>query len=192
MKIILKRFIENFYENIERELNNFLKSEKLREFNIEKFKIEIIDYKNGVMTPVLEKMKLVSSEVKLYVKNGSDNPYLVEEVFHPFSLSVLVDKLLNTKYTKLLEEFYFDIENEIVKMFNLKNTTELKFEDIFTECLAITELYGKFQVVEGKIIRIFSKGGRAFFEMLLEDERSCILHLTECHLPDILPILNGI
>ena len=77
-------------------------------------------------------------------------------------------------------------------MFNLKNTTELKFEDIFTECLAITELYGKFQVVEGKIIRIFSKGGRAFFEMLLEDERSCILHLTECHLPDILPILNGI
>ena len=193
MERVLKSFIKNFYEAIEKELIEFLTKLDKKEIETTQFSVEIIDYKNSSLTPVIEKIEMVASEIRVYIKSDKKNEYyLIEEIFHQFSLAVLVDKILKTtSYTKILEKFYSDVENEVIKSFTAKNITELKLEGSF-ETLAITELQGKFQLIEGDIKRVVLENEQIFIILEDKEKKSYRLHIIECHLTDILPAINKI
>lgn len=189
-KDFLQNFIENFFEGIENDLENLLKKEKNKKLSVGKFNIDVIDYVNGSETPFIDTIKLDENTVKIYVKNssGSSLPYTVEEIFHPFSLSTLADTLTEkNKYSKLLENFYLELE-ENFKNF-LGDKKEIFLENLDFETLAIYNENGKFNLIEGVATKIFLENDRIFF-ILNEENKEYPVHLIQCNVSDLIRIFN--
>lgn len=189
-------FVVDFFEAIEKDFLNLMKKEKTNKISVDKFEIDVIDYIDNSKTPIMETIKETPLGIFIYVKNKDaiPTPYPVEEIFHPFSLAELADKLTDKqKYSKLLENFYVKSEELVLNYFKEKNITTLSLTEEEFELLAITKSSGVYQVGEGIVTEISIINNRVFFTIKTEEEeQSFTAHIVECNAADLAMILSNL
>ncbi|MGL4970992.1 MAG: hypothetical protein ACRDB6_00855 [Cetobacterium sp.] len=188
-------FIVNFYDKIETEFETLMKKEKVKKLSVANLEVDAIDYLDGSKTPIIETIKEGEHGIEIFLKNKEMVPsaYSIEDIFHSFSLAVLVDKLIKKdKYVKILEEFYVQSEELIkdhLKSLNLKN---LSITDDEYEVLAISKASGAYKVGAGVVKEIFLNNNRVFFNIDGYDEETITAHIVECSAADLAMLLNNI
>lgn len=194
-KLFFNNFITNFFEGIEDEFLAIMKKEKVKKLSVTNFEIDVIDYLDNSKTPILETIKETSEGLFLYIKNKEQtpSPYTVEEVFHPFSLAVLCDKLTKkNKYTELLENFYIESEELVKNFLKEKNLKNLNISDKNFELLALSKSNGSYEIADDIIEEILLINDRVFFSIKNEGSENLLAHIVECNAADLALILNNI
>lgn len=188
-------FIVNFYEKIENEFETLMKKEKTKKLSVGNLEIDVIDYLDDSKTPIIETIKDSENGVEIFLKNKEQipSPYSVEEIYHPFSLAVLVDKLIKkNKYVEILENFYVQSE-ELAKDFLKKQ--QLESLDITTEgfeIFAISKATGTYKIAEGVVTEILLINDRVFVNIKNEDNEVITAHVVECNAADLAMLLNNL
>ncbi|MGL4804343.1 MAG: hypothetical protein ACRC15_04235 [Cetobacterium sp.] len=188
-------FIVNFYEKIEDEFEILMKKEKTKKLSVGNLEIDVIDYLDDSKTPIIETIKDGETGVEIFLKNKEQipSPYSVEEIYHPFSLAVLVDKLIKkSKYVDILENFYVQSE-ELAKNFLKKQ--QLDSIDIVAEgfeIFAISKATGTYKIVEGVVTEILLINDRVFVNIKNEDNEVITAHVVECNAADLAMLLNNL
>lgn len=188
-------FIVNFYEKIENEFETLMKKEKTKKLSVGNLEIDVIDYLDDSKTPIIETIKDSENGVEIFLKNKEQipSPYSVEEIYHPFSLAVLVDKLIKkSKYVEILENFYVQSE-ELAKDFLKKQ--QLESLDITTEgfeIFAISKATGTYKIAEGVVTEILLINDRVFVNIKNEDNEVITAHVVECNAADLAMLLNNL
>jgi len=188
-------FIVNFYEKIEDEFEILMKKEKTKKLSVGNLEIDIIDYLDNSKTPIIETIKDGETGVEIFLKNKEQipSPYSVEEIYHPFSLAVLVDKLIKkSKYVDILENFYVQSE-ELAKDFLKKQ--QLDSIDIVAEgfeIFAISKATGTYKIAEGVVTEILLINDRVFVNIKNEDNEVITAHVVECNAADLAMLLNNL
>lgn len=188
-------FIVNFYEKIENEFETLMKKEKTKKLSVGNLEIDVIDYLDDSKTPIIETIKDSENGVEIFLKNKEQipSPYSVEEIYHPFSLAVLVDKLIKkSKYVEILENFYVQSE-ELAKDFLKKQ--QLESLDITTEgfeIFAISKATGTYKIAEGVVTEILLINDRVFVNIKNEDNETITAHVVECNAADLAMLLNNL
>ena len=188
-------FIVNFYEKIENEFETLMKKEKTKKLSVGNLEIDVIDYLDDSKTPIIETIKDSENGVEIFLKNKEQipSPYSVEEIYHPFSLAVLVDKLIKkNKYVEILENFYVQSE-ELAKDFLKKQ--QLESLDITTEgfeIFAISKATGTYKIAEGVVTEILLINDRVFVSIKNEDNEIITAHVVECNAADLAMLLNNL
>lgn len=188
-------FIVNFYEKIEDEFETLMKKEKTKKLSVGNLEIDVIDYLDDSKTPIIETIKDSENGVEIFLKNKEQipSPYSVEEIYHPFSLAVLVDKLIKkSKYVEILENFYVQSE-ELAKDFLKKQ--QLESLDIATEgfeIFAISKATGTYKIAEGVVTEILLINDRVFVSIKNEDDEIITAHVVECNAADLAMLLNNL
>lgn len=188
-------FIVNFYEKIEDEFETLMKKEKTKKLSVGNLEIDVIDYLDDSKTPIIETIKDGENGVEIFLKNKEQipSPYSVEEIYHPFSLAVLVDKLIKkSKYVDILENFYVQSE-ELARDF--LNKQQLNSLDITTEgfeIFAISKATGTYKIAEGVVTEILLINDRVFVNIKNEDNEVITAHVVECNAADLAMLLNNL
>ena len=188
-------FIVNFYEKIEDEFEILMKKEKTRKLSVGNLEIDVIDYLDDSKTPIIETIKDGETGIEIFLKNKEQipSPYSVEEIYHPFSLAVLVDKLIKkSKYVDILENFYVQSE-ELAKNFLKKQ--QLDSIDIVAEgfeIFAISKATGTYKIAEGVVTEILLINDRVFVNIKNEDNEVITAHVVECNAADLAMLLNNL
>lgn len=188
-------FIVNFYEKIEDEFETLMKKEKTKKLSVGNLEIDVIDYLDDSKTPIIETIKDGENGVEIFLKNKEQipSPYSVEEIYHPFSLAVLVDKLIKkSKYVDILENFYMQSE-ELARDF--LNKQQLNSLDITTEgfeIFAISKATGTYKIAEGVVTEILLINDRVFVNIKNEDNEVITAHVVECNAADLAMLLNNL
>ncbi|MGL4510296.1 hypothetical protein [Cetobacterium sp.] len=188
-------FIVNFYEKIEDEFEILMKKEKTKKLSVGNLEIDVIDYLDDSKTPIIETIKDGETGVEIFLKNKEQipSPYSVEEIYHPFSLAVLVDKLIKkSKYVDILENFYVQSE-ELAKDFLKKQ--QLDSIDIVAEgfeIFAISKATGTYKIAEGVVTEILLINDRVFVNIKNEDNEVITAHVVECNAADLAMLLNNL
>ena len=188
-------FIVNFYEKIEDEFETLMKKEKTKKLSVGNLEIDVIDYLDDSKTPIIETIKNSENGIEIFLKNKEQipSPYSVEEIYHPFSLAVLVDKLIKkSKYVDILENFYVQSE-ELAKNFLKKQ--QLDSLDITTdgfEIFAISKATGTYKIAEGIVTEILLINDRVFVNIKNEDNEVITAHVVECSAADLAMLLNNL
>ncbi len=188
-------FIVNFYEKIEDEFEILMKKEKTKKLSVGNLEIDVIDYLDDSKTPIIETIKDGETGIEIFLKNKEQipSPYSVEEIYHPFSLAVLVDKLIKkSKYVDILENFYVQSE-ELAKDFLKKQ--QLDSIDIVAEgfeIFAISKTTGTYKIAEGVITEILLINDRVFVNIKNEDNEVITAHVVECNAADLAMLLNNL
>ena len=188
-------FIVNFYEKIEDEFEILMKKEKTKKLSVGNLEIDVIDYLDDSKTPIIETIKDGENGVEIFLKNKEQipSPYSVEEIYHPFSLAVLVDKLIKkSKYVDILENFYVQSE-ELARDF--LNKQQLNSLDITTEgfeIFAISKATGTYKIAEGVVTEILLINDRVFVNIKNEDNEVITAHVVECNAADLAMLLNNL
>ena len=188
-------FIVNFYEKIEDEFEILMKKEKTKKLSFGNLEIDVIDYLDDSKTPIIETIKDGETGVEIFLKNKEQipSPYSVEEIYHPFSLAVLVDKLIKkSKYVDILENFYVQSE-ELAKDFLKKQ--QLDSIDIVAEgfeIFAISKATGTYKIAEGVVTEILLINDRVFVNIKNEDNEVITAHVVECNAADLAMLLNNL
>ncbi|MGL5279851.1 MAG: hypothetical protein ACRC8M_12380 [Cetobacterium sp.] len=188
-------FIVNFYEKIEDEFEILMKKEKTKKLSVGNLEIDVIDYLDDSKTPIIETIKDGETGVEIFLKNKEQipSPYSVEEIYHPFSLAVLVDKLIKkSKYVEILENFY--VQSEMFARDFLKKQ-QLDSLDITTEgfeIFAISKATGTYKIAEGVVTEILLINDRVFVHIKNEDDEVITAHVVECNAADLAMLLNNI
>lgn len=188
-------FIINFYEKIETEFETLMKKEKTKKLSVGNLEIDVIDYLDDSKTPIIETIKDGENGVEIFLKNKEQipSPYSVEEIYHPFSLAVLVDKLIKkVKYVEILENFYVESE-ELARDFLKKQ--QLESLDITTEgfeIFAISKATGTYKIAEGVVTEILLINDRVFVNIKNEDSEIITAHIVECNAADLAMLLNNL
>lgn len=188
-------FIVNFYEKIEDEFEILMKKEKTKKLSVGNLEIDVIDYLDDSKTPIIETIKDGETGIEIFLKNKEQipSPYSVEEIYHPFSLAVLVDKLIKkSKYVDILENFYVQSE-ELAKDFLKKQ--QLDSIDIVAEgfeIFAISKATGTYKIAEGVITEILLINDRVFVNIKNEDNEVITAHVVECNAADLAMLLNNL
>ncbi|MCX3067506.1 MAG: hypothetical protein ACRDCE_05360 [Cetobacterium sp.] len=188
-------FIVNFYEKIEDEFEILMKKEKTKKLSVGNLEIDVIDYLDDSKTPIIETIKDGETGVEIFLKNKEQipSPYSVEEIYHPFSLAVLVDKLIKkNKYVDILENFYVQSE-ELAKDFLKKQ--QLDSIDIVAEgfeIFAISKATGTYKIAEGVVTEILLINDRVFVNIKNEDNEVITAHVVECNAADLAMLLNNL
>lgn len=188
-------FIINFYEKIETEFETLMKKEKTKKLSVGNLEIDVIDYLDDSKTPIIETIKDGENGVEIFLKNKEQipSPYSVEEIYHPFSLAVLVDKLIKkSKYVEILENFYVQSE-ELARDFFKKQ--QLESLDITTEgfeIFAISKATGTYKIAEGVVTEILLINDRVFVNIKNEDSEIITAHIVECNAADLAMLLNNL
>lgn len=188
-------FIVNFYEKIEDEFEILMKKEKTKKLSVGNLEIDVIDYLDDSKTPIIETIKDGETGVEIFLKNKEQipSPYSVEEIYHPFSLAVLVDKLIKkSKYVDILENFYVQSE-ELAKDFFKKQ--QLDSIDIVAEgfeIFAISKATGTYKIAEGVVTEILLINDRVFVNIKNEDNEVITAHVVECNAADLAMLLNNL
>lgn len=188
-------FIVNFYEKIEDEFEILMKKEKTKKLSVGNLEIDVIDYLDDSKTPIIETIKDGETGIKIFLKNKEQipSPYSVEEIYHPFSLAVLVDKLIKkSKYVDILENFYVQSE-ELAKDFLKKQ--QLDSIDIVAEgfeIFAISKATGTYKIAEGVVTEILLINDRVFVNIKNEDNEVITAHVVECNAADLAMLLNNL
>ncbi|WP_330111590.1 hypothetical protein VSU16_00275 [Cetobacterium somerae] len=188
-------FIVNFYEKIEDEFEILMKKEKTKKLSVGNLEIDVIDYLDDSKTPVIETIKDGETGIEIFLKNKEQipSPYSVEEIYHPFSLAVLVDKLIKkSKYVDILENFYVQSE-ELAKDFLKKQ--QLDSIDIVAEgfeIFAISKATGTYKIAEGVVTEILLINDRVFVNIKNEDNEVITAHVVECNAADLAMLLNNL
>lgn len=188
-------FIVNFYEKIEDEFEILMKKEKTKKLSVGNLEIDVIDYLDDSKTPIIETIKDGETGVEIFLKNKEQipSPYSVEEIYHPFSLAVLVDKLIKkSKYVDILENFYVQSE-ELAKNFLKKQ--QLDSIDIVAEgfeIFAISKATGTYKIAEGVVTEILLINDRVFVNIKNEDNEVITAHVVECNAADLAMLLNNL
>ncbi|MGL5777433.1 hypothetical protein [Cetobacterium sp.] len=188
-------FIVNFYEKIEDEFEILMKKEKTKKLSVGNLEIDVIDYLDDSKTPIIETIKDGETGVEIFLKNKEQipSPYSVEEIYHPFSLAVLVDKLIKkNKYVDILENFYVQSE-ELAKDFLKKQ--QLDSIDIVAEgfeIFAISKATGTYKIAEGVVTEILLINDRVFVNIKNEDNEVITAHIVECNAADLAMLLNNL
>jgi len=188
-------FIVNFYEKIEDEFEILMKKEKTKKLSVGNLEIDIIDYLDNSKTPIIETIKDGETGVEIFLKNKEQipSPYSIEEIYHPFSLAVLVDKLIKkSKYVDILENFYVQSE-ELAKDFLKKQ--QLDSIDIVAEgfeIFAISKATGTYKIAEGVVTEILLINDRVFVNIKNEDNEVITAHVVECNAADLAMLLNNL
>ncbi|MEG0069096.1 hypothetical protein [Cetobacterium sp.] len=194
-KDLFNSFIINFFEAIEAEFENIMKKEKSKKLSVGEFEVDAIDYLDNSKTPIIETIKETPEGILLYLKNKEEVPsgYTVEEIFHPFSLAILADKLIGKeKYTKILENFYMDSEDIVREFLKEKNVETLSIEELGFEVLAISKASGVYKLAEGIVSEILLINSRVFFNIKNdEDQETVMVHIVECNAADLAMLLNN-
>ena len=188
-------FIVNFYEKIEDEFEILMKKEKTKKLSVGNLEIDVIDYLDDSKTPIIETIKDGETGIEIFLKNKEQipSPYSVEEIYHPFSLAVLVDKLIKkSKYVDILENFYVQSE-ELAKNFLKKQ--QLDSIDIVAEgfeIFAISKATGTYKIAEGVVTEILLINDRVFVNIKNEDNEVITAHVVECNAADLAMLLNNL
>lgn len=188
-------FIVNFYEKIEDEFEILMKKEKTKKLSVGNLEIDVIDYLDDSKTPIIETIKDGETGIEIFLKNKEQipSPYSVEEIYHPFSLAVLVDKLIKkNKYVDILENFYVQSE-ELAKDFLKKQ--QLDSIDIVAEgfeIFAISKATGTYKIAEGVVTEILLINDRVFVNIKNEDNEVITAHVVECNAADLAMLLNNL
>lgn len=188
-------FIVNFYEKIEDEFETLMKKEKTKKLSVGNLEIDVIDYLDDSKTPIIETIKDGENGVEIFLKNKEQipSPYSVEEIYHPFSLAVLVDKLIKkSKYVDILENFYVQSE-ELARDF--LNKQQLDSIDIVAEgfeIFAISKATGTYKIAEGVVTEILLINDRVFVNIKNEDNEVITAHVVECNAADLAMLLNNL
>lgn len=188
-------FIVNFYEKIEDEFEILMKKEKTKKLSVGNLEIDVIDYLDDSKTPIIETIKDGETGIEIFLKNKEQIPslYSVEEIYHPFSLAVLVDKLIKkSKYVDILENFYVQSE-ELAKDFLKKQ--QLDSIDIVAEgfeIFAISKATGTYKIAEGVVTEILLINDRVFVNIKNEDNEVITAHVVECNAADLAMLLNNL
>ena len=188
-------FIVNFYEKIEDEFEILMKKEKTKKISVGNLEIDVIDYLDDSKTPIIETIKDGETGIEIFLKNKEQipSPYSVEEIYHPFSLAVLVDKLIKkSKYVDILENFYVQSE-ELAKDFLKKQ--QLDSIDIVAEgfeIFAISKATGTYKIAEGVVTEILLINDRVFVNIKNEDNEVITAHVVECNAADLAMLLNNL
>lgn len=188
-------FIVNFYEKIEDEFEILMKKEKTKKLSVGNLEIDVIDYLDDSKTPIIETIKDGETGIEIFLKNKEQipSPYSVEEIYHPFSLAVLVDKLIKkSKYVDILENFYVQSE-ELAKYFLKKQ--QLDSIDIVAEgfeIFAISKATGTYKIAEGVVTEILLINDRVFVNIKNEDNEVITAHVVECNAADLAMLLNNL
>lgn len=188
-------FIVNFYEKIENEFETLMKKEKTKKLSVGNLEIDVIDYLDDSKTPIIETIKDSENGVEIFLKNKEQipSPYSVEEIYHPFSLAVLVDKLIKkSKYVEILENFYVQSE-ELAKDFLKKQQLEsLNITTEGFEIFAISKATGTYKIAEGVVTEILLINDRVFVNIKNEDNEAITAHVVECNAADLAMLLNNL
>ena len=188
-------FIVNFYEKIEDEFEILMKKEKTKKLSVGNLEIDVIDYLDDSKTPIIETIKDGETGIEIFLKNKEQipSPYSVEEIYHPFSLAILVDKLIKkSKYVDILENFYVQSE-ELAKDFLKKQ--QLDSIDIVAEgfeIFAISKATGTYKIAEGVVTEILLINDRVFVNIKNEDNEVITAHVVECNAADLAMLLNNL
>lgn len=188
-------FIVNFYEKIEIEFDTLMKKEKTKKLSVGHLEIDVIDYLDNSKTPIIETIKDGENGVEIFLKNKEQIPssYSVEDIYHPFSLAILVDKLIKkSKYVQILENFYIQSE-ELARDF-LKNQQldSLNIAKENFEIFAISKATGTYEIADGVVTDILLIKDRVFVKIKNEDEKIITAHIVECSAADLTMLLNHI
>ncbi|MGL5797431.1 MAG: hypothetical protein ACRCYT_04415 [Cetobacterium sp.] len=188
-------FIINFYEKIESEFEALMKKEKVKKLSVGHLEVDVIDYLDGSKTPLIETIKEGEHGIEIFVKNKENvpSPYTIEDIFHSFSLAVLIDKLMKKeKYVPILENFYIQSEEMIREHLKNSNLKSLTLLDEEYELLAISKASGSYKVGAGIVKEIILKNDRIFFNIAGYDDETITAHIVECSAADLAMILNHI
>ncbi|MGL4652495.1 hypothetical protein [Cetobacterium sp.] len=188
-------FIVNFYDKIETEFETLMKKEKVKKLSVANLEVDAIDYLDGSKTPIIETIKEGEHGIEIFLKNREMVPsaYSIEDIFHSFSLAVLVDKLIKKdKYVKILEEFYVQSEELIKDHLKSLNLKKLSITDDEYEVLAISKASGAYKVGAGVVKEIFLNNDRVFFNIDGYDDETITAHIVECSAADLAMLLNNI
>lgn len=186
-------FIENFFEAIENEFEQAMKKQKAKKLSVGNYKIDVIDYVSGSENPIIDSIKEGKDGAEIYLLNQSTS-YCVEEIFHPFSLAALADKVCGEegKYIKILENFYLSCE-EMARNFLLeKNVRTFNIEDRAFEVLAVSGATGTFLLADGIVKDIFMENERVFLDIKNDDGEMVRAHIVECNASDLALLLNNL
>ncbi|MGL5089253.1 MAG: hypothetical protein ACRC6Z_07415 [Cetobacterium sp.] len=190
-----KDFIVNFYENIELEFETLMKKEKVKKLSVLNLEVDVIDYLDGTKTPIIETIKEGDDGVEIFLKNKEETPsaYSVEDIFHSFSLAVLVDKLIKKdKYVGILENFYIQSEELIREHLKNLNLESLNISDEEYEVLAISKASGSYKVGAGIVKDILLQNNRVFLNIESDNNEIIMAHIVECSAADLAMLLNNI
>ncbi|MGL5426747.1 MAG: hypothetical protein ACRDAS_02425 [Cetobacterium sp.] len=188
-------FIVNFYDKIETEFETLMKKEKVKKLSVLNLEVDAIDYLDGSKTPIIETVKEGEHGIEIFLKNKEMVPsaYSIEDIFHSFSLAVLVDRLIKKdKYVKVLEEFYVQAEELVREYLKGLNVKTLAITDDEYEVLAISKASGAYKVGAGIVKEIFLNNDRVFFNIDGYDEETITAHIVECNAADLAMLLNNI
>ncbi|MDX8335707.1 MULTISPECIES: hypothetical protein [Cetobacterium] len=186
-------FIVNFYEKIENEFETLMKKEKSKKLSVSNLEIDVIDYLDDSKTPVIETIKSGDEGVQIFLKNKEQTPsaYTIEEIYHPFSLAILVDKLIKKdKYVGILENFYIDSEELARDFLNKKSVTSLNIENEGIEIFAISKATGTYKIGDGVVTELFLINDRVFVNIKNDDDEIIMAHVVECNAADLAMLLN--
>lgn len=186
-------FIENFFEAIENDFESAIKKQKVKKLSVVNYKIDVIDYVNGSENPIIDSIKEGKEGAELYILNQS-TPYCVEEIFHPFSLAALADKVCGEedKYVKILENFYISCEEMTRNFLKNQNIQSLNIEEEGFEVLAISGATGTFLLADGIVSTIFLEHDRVFLDIKNDDGQLIRAHIVECNASDLALLLNNL
>ncbi|MCQ8211615.1 hypothetical protein NON08_03435 [Cetobacterium somerae] len=188
-------FITNFYEKIEIEFETLMKKEKTKKLSVANLEIDVIDYLDDSKTPIIETIKENENGVEIFLKNKEQAPsaYSIEEIYHPFSLAVLVDKLIKkNKYVNILENFYIESEELAKDFLKKEDTSSLNIESEGLEVLAISKATGIYKLGEGIVTEILLLNDRVFLNIKNDDNEIVMAHIVECNAADLAMLLNNI
>ena len=188
-------FITNFYEKIEMEFETLMRKEKTKKLSVANLEIDVIDYLDDSKTPIIETIKENEDGVEIFLKNKEQAPsaYSIEEIYHPFSLAVLVDKLIKkNKYVNILENFYIESEELAKDFLKKKGTLTLNIEAEGLEVLAISKATGTYKLGEGIVTELLLLNDRVFLNIKNDDNEIVMAHVVECNAADLAMLLNNI
>lgn len=188
-------FIVNFYEKIEDEFETLMKKEKTKKLSVGNLEIDVIDYLDDSKTPIIETIKDGENGVEIFLKNKEQipSPYSVEEIYHPFSLAVLVDKLIKkSKYVDILENFYVQSEELARDFLNKQQLNSLDIVAEGFEIFAISKATGTYKIAEGVVTEILLINDRVFVNIKNEDNEVITAHVVECNAADLAMLLNNL
>lgn len=188
-------FITNFYEKIEAEFETLMKKEKTKKLSVANLEIDVIDYLDDSKTPIIETIKEGEDGVEIFLRNKDQAPsaYSIEEIYHPFSLAVLVDKLIKkNRYVEILENFYIEAEDLARNFLKKKEASSLNIEAEGFEVLAISKATGAYKLGEGVVTEILLINDRVFINIKNDDNEIVMAHVVECNAADLAMLLNNL
>ena len=188
-------FVTNFYENIEIEFEALMKKDKVKKLSVASLEIEVIDYLDDSKTPIIETIKEGENGVEIFLKNKDQIPsaYSIEELYHPFSLAILVDKLIKkNKYVNILENFYIESEELAKSFLKKKSVSSLNIESEGFEILAVSKATGSYKLGEGVVTELFLLNDRVFVNIKNEDDEIVMAHVVECNASDLAMLLSNL